>query len=338
MNGRLSCVSRRGFLGLGAAAAAASFAARPLGAQALPNEQPPNNGPDGQSPRFAKTKLWVQITTGGKPYPPSFMNMFLDPIFMGIEMWPIDQPTTFAALLPQGAGRAGGGRGAGAAGGGGRAGAASAATPPAPVTPLNGAPGPGASSVGGGTERLEPADYPWEPSGGRPHPGYDVLLLNDQVDWPEMLQTQIKQAVDLGRGIVVLHHALGDNQSWPWWSQEVTGGMLVLADQSGAKKSTVTHASKIDVKPVGTHPIVRNLVPFSLADDEVYKGMWQSPKIHPLLETANPASDKTMAWIGVHPTAKVVCIQPGGSRTTHQHPSYRLLVRNALMWAGGRLI
>ena len=53
-----------------------------------------------QSPRFAKTELWVQITTGGKPYPPSFQDMFLDPMFIGMEIWAINQPASFAALLP----------------------------------------------------------------------------------------------------------------------------------------------------------------------------------------------------------------------------------------------
>ena len=38
-------------------------------------------GPANQSARFAKTELWVQITTGGQPYPPSFQDMFLDPMF-----------------------------------------------------------------------------------------------------------------------------------------------------------------------------------------------------------------------------------------------------------------
>jgi hypothetical protein len=319
---------RRFFTKAGAAAAAVAAAARVRAAQQLPNEQPPWNGPEGQTPRYSKTELWVQITTGGKPYPASFMDMFLDPVFLGMEMWPIDQPTTFAALMPPAP--------PGARGGGGGRGAAQPSQEK--VTPLNGAPGPGAGSVGGGTERLEPADYPWEPSGGRPHPGYDVLLLNDQMDWPENLQTQAKQAVESGRGVVVIHHALGDNQTWPWWYQEVTGGLLVLADRPGMKKSIVGPATRLAVRPVGTHPIVRGLEPFTLAGEPTYKGMWQSPKITPLLETTATTNDRTVAWAGVHPAAKVVCIQPGASRETHRHASYRMLVRNAILWAGGRLI
>jgi hypothetical protein len=71
--------SRRSFL----AAGAAVMATKLVGAQAV-----------------TKTQVWVQLTTGGKPYPPTLQEMFLDPMFFGMEVWPIDQPASFAALLP----------------------------------------------------------------------------------------------------------------------------------------------------------------------------------------------------------------------------------------------
>jgi hypothetical protein len=65
--------------------------------------------------------------------------------------------------------------------------------------------------------------------------------------------------------------------------------------------------------------------------------MWQSSKITPLLTTSHSGSDSTIAWIGVHPTARVVCIQPGASRETHRNPAYRMLVRNSILWAARRM-
>jgi Trehalose utilisation len=289
-------------------------------------------GPPNQTPRFAKTELWVQVTTGGKPYPPSFQDMFLDPMFIGMEIWAIDQPASFAALLPPSPP-------ATTASGAAPAPAPPAATAAAPAVPSPpGAPGPGAGALGGGTERLEPGDYPWEPSGGRPHPGYDVLVLNDQTNWPNDQRAAARQAVEAGRGIVALHHALGDNQDWPWWHEEVTGGQLVLADRGAARRSTVSPVASMAVRPAGAHPILRHVSPFTVTNEHAYKGMWQSPKITPLLQTSQAGSDATVAWVGVHPTARVVCIQPGGSRETHRHPAYRMLVRNAILWAGRRLI
>lgn len=293
---------------------------------------PSPQGPPNQTPRFTKTELWVQLTTGGKPYPPSLQDMFLDPMFIGMEIWAIDQPASFNALLPPAppATTAGGAAPAPAP-------AAVSTAAPAPPSPP-GAPGPGAGALGGGTERLEPADYPWEPSGGRPHPGYDVLVLNDQTNWPESQRTAARQAVEAGRGIVVLHHALGDNQDWPWWYEEVTGGQLVLADRGAVRTSTVARAASMAVRPAGAHPILRHVPPFTLTNEDTFEGMWQSPKITPLLQTSQRGSDATVAWVGVHPTARVVCIQPGASRETHRHPAYRMLVRNAILWAGRRLI
>lgn len=287
--------SRREFLTTGAAGAAALLVGKQTQAQ--------------PAPRVAKTQVWVQLTTGGKPYPPTFQQMFLDPIFFGMEIWPIDQPASFAALMP-------------------------AAPPPQ----RSGAPpAAGRGALGGGTERDEPPDYPWEPSGGRPHPGYDVLVLNDQMDWPENTRKLAQQAVEAGRGFVLLHHSLGDNQDWPWWYEEVTGGLLVLKDQSGRKASSISTAAKLDLRPVSKHPILRNVGPLTLTNEQVYKNMWQSPKITPLLQTSYNGSDTTVAWLGVHPTARVVCIQPGTSRETHRNPAYRMLVRNSILFAAGRI-
>ena len=283
--------SRRDFLAAGAAGATALLAAKQSHAQAV-----------------TKTQVWVQLTTGGKPYPPSLQQMFLDPIFFGMEIWPIDQPASFAALLPQ----------------------------TAPPQRSGAPPAAGRGALGGGTERDEPPDYPWEPSGGRPHPGYDVLVLNDQMNWPENTRALAQKAIEAGRGFVLLHHSLGDNQDWPWWYEEVTGGLLVLTDQNGRKASTISTAVKLDIRPAAKHPILRNIAPFSLANERVYKNMWQSPKITPLLQTTHGGSDSTIAWVGVHPTARVVCIQPGTSRQTHRHPAYRMLVRNSILWAAGR--
>ena len=117
---------------------------------------------------------------------------------------------------------------------------------------------------------------------------------------------------------MLLHHSLGDNQDWPWWYEEVTGGLLVLTGQNGRKPSAVSTAAKLDIRPAAKHPILRNVTSFSLTNEQVYKGMWQSPKITPLLQTTHGGSDSTVAWIGVHPTARVVCIQPGTDRETHR--------------------
>ena len=113
-----------------------------------------------------------------------------------------------------------------------------------------------------------------------------MLVLNDQTNFPESQRTAVRQALDAGRGLVVLHHALGDNQDWPWWYEEVTGGQLVLADRGAVRRSTTTRVASLAVTPAGRHPILRHVPPFTLTNERAYKGMWQSPKITPVLQTS----------------------------------------------------
>jgi len=267
-------------------------------------------------------KLWVRYVSGGAPYRPSFPAMFLDPMFVQMEFVPADLPFgSYGGYSPL------------------------AIPPSRPLTPSPA----GRGGFGNAPPILanNPADTPWIPSsqvqsgnrglmpGG--NPTFSVVVLNDQADWPEAAREDIQKAVADGRGFVVFHHALGDNQDWPWWYQEVLGGHLVLKDHDGMKKSTVTPGVSLSARPVGNHPILENIGPLRLTNEVAYKGMWQSPKISPLLETSGAASDGVVAWIGPTTSARVVCIQPGNATTTHRNPAFRKLVRNAILWAGGRL-
>jgi hypothetical protein len=267
-------------------------------------------------------QLWVRYVTGGVAYRPSLPSMFLDPMFAEMAVIPSDLPLgSYTGYNPLSL---------------------------IPV-PQNQPVPPGRGGFGNAPPILanNPPDAPWIPSsqlktGVRAlmpgnNPVYNVLLLNDQTDWPEAARDTMEKSVAAAKGIVILHHALGDNQTWPWWREQVAGGQLVLQDRDGMKKSTVTRGVSFDARPAGDHPIVRNLGPLRFTGEAAFKGMWQSPKITPLLETNHPASDRVVAWIGPHPSARVVCIQPGDAPETHRDPAFRRLVRNALLWAGGRL-
>ena len=265
-------------------------------------------------------KLWVRYVSGGAPYRPSFPAMFLDPMFLQMEFVPADLPFgSYGGYNPLGI-------------------APSRPPTPPPVGGFGNAPPILADNA---------PDTPWIPSsqlktGNRSlmpggNPAFAVVVLNDQTDWPETAREDIQKAVAGGKGFVIFHNALGDNQNWPWWYQEVTGGHLVLKNHDGLKKSTFTPGVSMDVRPVGNHPIVENIGPLRLANEVAYKGMWQTPKITPLLETTAAASDRVVAWIAPNTTAKVVCIQPGDATTTHRNPAFRKFVRNAILWAGGRL-
>ena len=161
----------------------------------------------------------------------------------------------------------------------------------------------------------------------------DVLVLYDMADADDSEQAALRTFLEAGRGMVVLHHAIVDNQQWPWWYEEVVGGLYVQKAMPGKPASRYKHDEEFDVRPVGRHPILEGIGPFHI-NDEAYGDMWISPKIQVLLETDNPLNGKPLAWVGPFTKSKVVYIQLGHGSKAHEHPVYRKLVKQAISWCG----
>ena len=54
----------------------------------------------------------------------------------------------------------------------------------------------------------------------------DVIVTNDWItgQWPERDRANMVKHLDAGKGLIVLHHAVGtNNDAWAWWSEEVIG-------------------------------------------------------------------------------------------------------------------
>src|SRR5262249_849554 len=140
---------------------------------------------------------------------------------------------------------------------------------------------------------------------------YDVLVFYDFTrDLDEKGRQNLRAFVESGKGIVVLHHGILNFQKWPWWYEEVVGGLYRLARQGDIPNSTVKFGEEHWITAAGEHPITAGLTPFHVTD-ETYHGLYISPKSTPLLLTDNPTSDRTVAWIGPSSSSKVVFIQLG---------------------------
>jgi len=164
----------------------------------------------------------------------------------------------------------------------------------------------------------------------------DVLVLYDMTqEISELERKNLTEFLESGKGLVALHHAIADYNSWPWWYETVIGGRYLLKADGGLPGSTYKHDVEITARPVGQHPVTAGVGALHLWD-ETYKGMWISPKVKVLLETDHPTSDGPLAWISPYEKSRVVFIQLGHDRLAHIHPGYRLLVRNAIRWAAGR--
>jgi type 1 glutamine amidotransferase len=166
---------------------------------------------------------------------------------------------------------------------------------------------------------------------------YDVIVMYDfSRDLDETGKKNLRDFVAGGKGIVVLHHALLNYQDWPWWFEEVVGGRYRLRRDGDQPSSTVKDRQQICVTPTRDHPVTAGIGPFLLVD-ETYKRMGFSSRIQPILSTDNPESDPVVAWVGPCATSRVVAIQLGHGPTAFEHPTYRALVHNAILWAAGRV-
>ena len=166
---------------------------------------------------------------------------------------------------------------------------------------------------------------------------YDVLVLYDFTS--EITDTEkvnLKDFVESGKGVVVLHHAIADYQDWEWWYKEVVGGKYLLKPEGNLPASTYKHDEELCVRPVMSHPILSHVGSMHLRD-ETYKGMWISSEVKVLLKTDNATSDGPVAWVSPYPKSRVVYIQLGHGETAHLYAAYRTLVQDAIRWSAGKI-
>lgn len=164
----------------------------------------------------------------------------------------------------------------------------------------------------------------------------DVLVLYDMMKTlDEKRRKNLQAFVESGKGVVVLHHAIGNNVDWPWWYEEVVGGRWLFEPVNG-KVGSYKHDVDLTVKPAMQHPILKGITTFGI-HDETYKDLWISPKVKVLLTTDDKTSDGPVAWISPYEKSRVVYIQLGHDRNANLNPNWQRLVRNAIQWAAGKL-
>ncbi|RPI27656.1 MAG: ThuA domain-containing protein [Acidobacteria bacterium] len=166
---------------------------------------------------------------------------------------------------------------------------------------------------------------------------YDVVLMYDMSqNLDDKGRKNLQAFVEAGKGLVVLHHAIANYQTWAWWSKEVVGGRYLLQKEGDTPGSTYKHDEELVVENAAQHAITAGLAPIHIWD-ETYKGMWISPTVKVLLKTGNPTSDGPVAWISPYEKSRVVCVQLGHDGKAYRHPAFRELVRRTIFWTAGRL-
>ena len=170
---------------------------------------------------------------------------------------------------------------------------------------------------------------------------YDVIVLYDFVQ--EIAEKQKQNLVWLlkkeGKGLVGLHHCIGDYQTWPEFRQ-ILGGRYYLSRRTEEgieyQPGEFLHGQRMTVQIVlQSHPITQGLQDFEI-DDETYKGFYVNPDVTALLLVDHPKSDRVVGWTHQYGKSRVVYLQPGHGPAAYATPGYRRLVENAIYWAGGR--
>jgi type 1 glutamine amidotransferase len=166
---------------------------------------------------------------------------------------------------------------------------------------------------------------------------YDAVLLHDMHDTTTpKTRERLRAFVEAGKGVVSLHHAIVNYTDWPWWYEEVVGGKYFVKPVEGHAASRYHEDVDFLVTPVKgreKHPVLAG-VPALWVNDELYRGMWHSPRIEVLMETTHPENDRPVVYVGPHQTARSVFIQLGHSAQTMRDPAFQRLLENAVHWTG----
>lgn len=168
----------------------------------------------------------------------------------------------------------------------------------------------------------------------------DAIVLYDL--WEPITEEGKKDlvaALQAGKGLVVLHHAMANYQKWPEY-RKIMGGRFFLAPlrENGADnpQSTAVGGQKVKVKVEDRgHPVTKGLEDFELLD-EPYGKYAVEPRVKVLLTTDHPASTRQIGWCHAYGKARVVTLQPGHDDNVYRTPSYRKLIAQAIRWVARR--
>ena len=161
---------------------------------------------------------------------------------------------------------------------------------------------------------------------------YDAILMYNRSDSiSDKSRQEFKKYLESGKGLVVLHHALGSYNNWEWWWKEVVGGKYQMKDSDGFSKSGYKQEEKINMSVQRKHYLNEGIQDFELVD-ETYNNLWISDDIDVIYKTDNELSDGPTVWVSPLKTSNVVVIQPGHAESAHSNENYKRLILRAITW------
>lgn len=123
---------------------------------------------------------------------------------------------------------------------------------------------------------------------GAPHPGTDV---------EQALLSYLKK----GRPLLLFHGGSAAFAQWPWWRELVGLRWVRAKDPDGFEASTHPIQDYRIVPAKTRHPLVQELQPFSVPDDEIYINLEQTAPVTVLMTTTIDHGTFPQAYISHTP-------------------------------------
>jgi len=165
---------------------------------------------------------------------------------------------------------------------------------------------------------------------------FDVILLYDM---PQQItsaeQRNFLQLFDLGKGVVVLHHALCSYRNWSTY-HDITGYRMSDKGEGTLPAFTYLHDAQFELQRVDTrHPVLEGIPSFTVFD-ETYGRVFLDGGSQPLMVTNTATSMPMVVWSRTYKMSRVVMIQPGHGPQIFAIPHFKRLVSNAVAWSAPR--
>lgn len=166
---------------------------------------------------------------------------------------------------------------------------------------------------------------------------YHVFVFYDMVQEITPFQKDcFLKLLEIGKGMVFLHHSLVSYQQWPEYSKIVGGRYILETGDSLVPASGYMHDLDLLVRATDPeHPLTSGITEFQL-HDEGYFNIHTEDRISPILTTMHPYCNSIIGWFNFYLSSRIVYLLPGHDRTAWENPDVQKLYRNAILWTGKR--
>jgi type 1 glutamine amidotransferase len=161
----------------------------------------------------------------------------------------------------------------------------------------------------------------------------DIFSKSWPVDVPdpsyspsEVARAAVLKHLKQGGGLLALHGAMISFADWYQWGSIL--GAHWVTGRSGHPKRSAMHVEVL----ADSHPIVRGIPSFQLAEDEAYGFLDLADDNTVLATSSHGGMDHPMLWIREYRGGRVAYLAPAHGMVTHEHPIYRQLLKRTLEW------